>query len=101
MDSTLQQQVNTANQPGQAVDQDSENKSGTSIELFIGDDGTIEVSVEANDDDSQNEAEPIRCQSLQEAIVKIKQIAGQVLNGNAADTGEEDLAYRKEMAAGY
>ena len=82
----------------QPMQEEAAEPAGTSIELIIADDGSMTINVEAGD----GAAEPMPVADINEALAKIKQIAGAMLAEtmqNAPAQQQEDAAYQQEMMA--
>lgn len=76
----------------------SEDAGSTSIELNIKADGTMTVSLEQGDQESEGQEAPAK--DLKDAIRMITQMAQSILSGaSSADAGQEDAAYKNEMAS--
>lgn len=85
----------------QGLPEDSEagDQGGTSIELMIKPDGSMTVSLEANDDENA-ESQETPARDLNDALRIIKQIATGILNGAQAPAAQQErAAYEQEMAA--
>lgn len=81
-----------------AADSEADDQGGTSIELMIKADGSMSVSLEANDDESA-ESQETPARDLNDALRIIKQIAEGILNGvQAPEVTQERAAFEKEMA---
>lgn len=78
---------------------EAEDQGGTSIELMVGADGSLTVSMEAGDVEGQENQE-VPAKDLDDALNIIRQMATQLIDGaNAPANQAEDTAFKQEMAA--
>ena len=77
---------------------EDDDSGSTIIELEIKQDGTMSVSLEPGDDESQ-ESQETPAKNIDDACRIIKLIAKQVMGGaSTADQNTENQAYQQEMA---